>query len=77
MTRILLSLCSGLLLTAGLALTTDSPADLVSGGLCICWSGRKSVATSADWLVVVCIDCQSCEGAGLGWYGHCHYSHNS
>ena len=52
MTKILL--CQCLLLTAGLALATDSPADLVSVSSVFVGEERKSVLTG---LVLVCIDC--------------------
>ena len=52
MTKILL--CQCLLLTAGLALATDSPADLVSCCSVFVGDERKSVLTG---LVLVCIDC--------------------
>ena len=54
MTQLLI--CQCLLLTAGLALATDPPADLVSCLLSICWSAEK---VSGDWpgLVLLCIDC--------------------
>ena len=52
MTKIILSQC--LLLTAGLALASDSPTDLVSWFSVFVGEQRKSALTG---LVSVCIDC--------------------